>query len=90
VVTTEVAGAEELRRLVWIARDPSEFARAIQGALKRDRDRRRALRQAAVAPLSWDAIAAHLIATIDALRAGAELPPPLELRIPAVPGFLAR
>src|SRR4029453_8849224 len=47
VVTTEIAGAEELRRLVWIARDPSEFARAIQGALKRDRERRRALRQAA-------------------------------------------
>ena len=90
VVTTEVAGAEELRRLVWIARDPSEFARAIQGALKRDRDRRRALRQAAVAPLSWDEIAAHLVATIDALRAGAELPPPPELRIPAIPGFLAR
>jgi glycosyltransferase involved in cell wall biosynthesis len=90
VVTTEVAGAEELRRLVWIARDPSEFARAIQGALKRDRDRRRALRQAAIAPLSWDEIAAHLIATIDAIRAGADLPPPPELRIPAIPGFLAR
>jgi glycosyltransferase involved in cell wall biosynthesis len=90
VVTTEVAGAEELRRLVWIARDPSEFARAIQGALKRDRDRRRALRQAAVAPLSWDAIAAHTITTVDALRAGAELPAPPELRTPAIPGFLAR
>jgi len=90
VVTTEVAGAEELRRLVWIARDPSEFARAIQGALKRDRDRRRALRQAAVAPLSWDEIAAHTITTVDALRAGADLPPPPELKIPAIPGFLAR
>jgi glycosyltransferase involved in cell wall biosynthesis len=90
VVTTEVAGAEELRRLVWIARDPSEFARAIQGALKRDRDRRRALRQAAVAPLSWDEIAAHTITTVDALRAGAELPAPPELKIPAIPGFLAR
>jgi glycosyltransferase involved in cell wall biosynthesis len=90
VVTTAVAGAEELRRLVWIARDPSEFARAIQGALKRDRDRRRSLRQAAVAPLSWDAVADHLIATIDALRSGAELPSPPELRIPAIPGFLAR
>jgi glycosyltransferase involved in cell wall biosynthesis len=90
VVTTEVAGAEELRRLVWIARDPSEFARAIQGALKRDRDRRRALRQAAVAPLSWDAIAAHTITTIDALRAGADLPPLPELKVPAIPGFLAR
>jgi len=90
VVTTEVAGAEELRRLVWIARDPSEFARAIQGALKRDRDRRRALRQAAVAPLSWDAIAAHTITTTDALRAGADLPPPPEIKVPAIPGFLAR
>jgi glycosyltransferase involved in cell wall biosynthesis len=90
VVTTEVAGAEELRRLVWIARDPSEFARAIQGALKRDRDRRRALRQAAVAPLSWDAIAAHTITTIDALRSGADLPPLPELKVPAIPGFLAR
>jgi glycosyltransferase involved in cell wall biosynthesis len=90
VVTTEVAGAEELRRLVWIARDPSEFARAIQGALKRDRDRRRALRQAAVAPLSWDSIAAHTITTVDAIRAGAELPAPPELKIPAIPGFLAR
>jgi glycosyltransferase involved in cell wall biosynthesis len=90
VVTTEVAGAEELRRLVWIARDPSEFARAIQGALKRDRDRRRALRQAAVAPLSWDEVAAHTIATVDAVRSGADLPPPPELKIPAVPGFLAR
>jgi glycosyltransferase involved in cell wall biosynthesis len=90
VVTTEVAGAEELRRLVWIARDPSEFARAIQGALKRDRDRRRGLRQAAVAPLSWDEIAAHTIATVDALRSGADLPPPPEVKIPAIPGFLAR
>jgi glycosyltransferase involved in cell wall biosynthesis len=90
VVTTEVAGAEELRRLVWIARDPSEFARAIQGALKRDRDRRRALRQAAIAPLSWDEIAAHTIATVDAIRSGADLPPPPEVKIPAIPGFLAR
>jgi glycosyltransferase involved in cell wall biosynthesis len=90
VVTTEVAGAEELRRLVWIARDPSEFARAIQGALKRDRDRRRALRQAAVAPLSWDEIAAHTIATVDAIRSGSDLPPPPELKTPAIPGFLAR
>jgi glycosyltransferase involved in cell wall biosynthesis len=90
VVTTAVAGAEELRRLVWIARDPSEFARAIQGALKRDRDRRRSLRQAAVAPLSWDAVAEHLIASVDALRSGAEPPSPPELRIPAIPGFLAR
>jgi glycosyltransferase involved in cell wall biosynthesis len=90
VVTTEVAGAEELRRLVWIARDPSEFARAIQGALKRDRDRRRALRQAAVAPLSWDEIAAHTITTVDALRAGSDLPASPELKIPAIPGFLAR
>ena len=90
VVTTEVAGAEELRRLVWIARDPSEFARAIQGALKRDRERRRALRQAAVAPLSWDAIAAHTVASVDAVRAGAELPAAPELKLPAIPGFLAR
>jgi glycosyltransferase involved in cell wall biosynthesis len=90
VVTTEVAGAEELRRLVWIARDPSEFARAIQGALKRDRDRRRALRQAAVAPLSWDEIAAHTVATVDAIRSGSDLPPPPELKTPAIPGFLAR
>jgi glycosyltransferase involved in cell wall biosynthesis len=90
VVTTAVAGAEELRRLVWIARDPSEFSRAIQGALKRDRDRRRSLRQAAVAPLSWDAIAAHLVQSIDAVRQGADLPAPPELRIPAIPGFLAR
>jgi glycosyltransferase involved in cell wall biosynthesis len=90
VVTTAVAGAEELKRLVWIARDPSEFARAIQGALKRDRERRRSLRQAAVAPLSWDAVAAHLIASIDAVRSGAELPSPPELRVPAIPGFLAR
>jgi glycosyltransferase involved in cell wall biosynthesis len=90
VVTTAVAGAEELKRLVWIARDPSEFARAIQGALKRDRDRRRLLRQAAVAPLSWDAVADHLIASIDAVRSGAELPSPPELRVPAIPGFLAR
>jgi len=90
VVTTAVAGAEELRRLVSIARDPSEFARAIQGALKRDRDRRRSLRQAAVTPLSWDAVAAHLVASIDAVRSGAELPSPPELKIPAIPGFLAR
>jgi glycosyltransferase involved in cell wall biosynthesis len=90
VVTTAVAGAEELRRLVWIARDPSEFARAIQGALKRDRDRRRSLRQAAVAPLSWVAVADHLIATVDALRSGAEIPSPPELKVPAIPGFLAR
>jgi glycosyltransferase involved in cell wall biosynthesis len=90
VVTTAVAGAEELRRLVWIARDPSEFARAVQGALKRDRDRRRSLRQAAVAPLSWDAVADHLISTIDALRSGTELPSPPELKVPAIPGFLAR
>ena len=90
VVTTAVAGAEELRRLVWIARDPSEFARAIQGALKRDRERRRALRQAAVAPLSWDAIADHLVASIDAVRSGADPPPAPELKIPAIPGFLAR
>jgi glycosyltransferase involved in cell wall biosynthesis len=90
VVTTAVAGAEELRRLVWIARDPSEFARAIQGALKRDRERRRALRQAAVAALSWDAIADHTVASIDAVRAGAELPAAPELKVPAIPGFLAR
>jgi glycosyltransferase involved in cell wall biosynthesis len=90
VVTTAVAGAEELRRLVWIARDPSEFTRAIEGALKRDRERRRTLRQAAVAPLSWDAIAEHVIASVDAVRADAELPSPPELRIPAIPGFLAR
>ena len=90
VVTTEVAGAAELRRLVWIARDPSEFARAIQGALKRDRERRRALRQAAVGPLSWDAIAAHTLASVDAVRAGADLPDPPELKLPAIPGFLAR
>ncbi|HEX2155900.1 MAG TPA: glycosyltransferase, partial [Actinomycetes bacterium] len=90
VVTTEVAGAAELRRLVWIARDPSEFARAIQGALKRDRERRRALRQAAVSPLSWDAIAAHTVASVDAVRAGADLPDPPELKLPAIPGFLAR
>jgi glycosyltransferase involved in cell wall biosynthesis len=90
VVTTAVAGAEELRRLVWIARDPSEFARAIQGALKRDRERRRSLRQAAVAPLSWDAIADHVVASVDAVRADAELPGPPELKVPAIPGFLAR
>jgi glycosyltransferase involved in cell wall biosynthesis len=90
VVTTAVAGAEELRRLVWIARDPSEFARAIQGALKRDRDRRRSLRQAAVAPLSWDAVAEHLLASVDAVRSGGELPPPPDLKVPAIPGFLAR
>jgi glycosyltransferase involved in cell wall biosynthesis len=90
VVTTAVAGAEELRRLVWIARDPSEFARAIQGALKRDRDRRRSLRQAAVAPLSWDAVAEHLIASVDAVRSGGELPSPPDLKVPAIPGFLAR
>src|SRR6266496_5874018 len=82
--------AEELRRLVWIARDPSEFSRAIQGALKRDRDRRRSLRQAAVAPLSWDAIGDHLVQSVDAVRAGGDLPGPPELRIPAIPGFLAR
>jgi glycosyltransferase involved in cell wall biosynthesis len=90
VVTTAVAGAEELRRLVWIARDPSEFSRAIQGALKRDRDRRRSLRQAAVAPLSWDAIADHLVQSVNAVRAGGDPPSPPELRIPAIPGFLAR
>lgn len=90
VVTTAVAGAEELKRLVWIARDPSEFSRGIQGALKRDRDRRRTLRQGAVAPLSWDAIAGHLVQSIDAVRAGADLPSAPELRIPAIPGFLAR
>jgi glycosyltransferase involved in cell wall biosynthesis len=90
VVTTAVAGVEELRRLVWTARDASEFARAIQGARKRDRDRRRGLRQAAVGPLSWDAIAAHLIASIDAVRSGADPPPPPEPKVPAIPGFLAR
>ncbi len=90
VVTTAVAGAEELRRLVWIARDPSEFARAIQGALKRDRERRRSLRQAAVAPLSWDALAEHLLASVDAVRGDADPPAPPELKIPAIPGFLAR
>jgi glycosyltransferase involved in cell wall biosynthesis len=90
VVTTAVAGAADLRRLVWIARDPSEFARAIQGALKRDRERRRTLRQAAVAPLSWDAVAEHVVASVDAVRAGAELPGPPELKVPAIPGFLAR
>jgi glycosyltransferase involved in cell wall biosynthesis len=90
VVTTAVAGAEELRRLVWIARDPSEFARAIQGALKRDRERRRSYRQAAVAPLSWDAVAEHTVASVDAVRAGGELPAAPELRVPAIPGFLAR
>jgi hypothetical protein len=65
-------------------------ARAIQGALKRDRERRRALRQAAVAPLSWDAIAAHTLASVDAVRAGTDLPDPPELKLPAIPGFLAR
>jgi glycosyltransferase involved in cell wall biosynthesis len=90
VVTTAVAGAEELRRLVSIARDPSEFSRAIQGALKRDRDRRRSLRQAAVAPLSWDAIAEHLLHSVEAVRSGSDLPAPPELKIPAIPGFLAR
>ena len=90
VVTTAVAGAEELRRLVWIARDPSEFSRAIQGALKRDRDRRRSLRQAAVAPLSWGAIADHLVSSIDAVRSDSDLPAAPELKIPAIPGFLAR
>ncbi len=90
VVTTAVAGAEELRRLVSIARDPSEFSRAIQSALKRDRDRRRSLRQAAVAPLSWDAIADHLVASIDAVRSGADVPAAPELKVPAIPGFLAR
>jgi glycosyltransferase involved in cell wall biosynthesis len=90
VVTTAVAGAEELRRLVWIARDPSEFARAIQGALKRDRDRRRSLRQAAVAPLSWDAIAEYLMQSVETVRSGGDLPSPPELKIPAIPGFLAR
>ena len=90
VVTTAVAGVEALRRLVWTARDASEFARAIQGARKRDRDRRRGLRQAAVVPLSWDAIAAHLLASVDAVAAGAEPPAPPEPRVPAIPGFLAR
>jgi glycosyltransferase involved in cell wall biosynthesis len=90
VVTTEVAGAEELRRLVWIARDPSEFARAIQGALKRDRGGGRAFLRVAVAPLSLDAIAAHTVASVDAVRAGADPPAPPELRTPAIPGFLAR
>jgi glycosyltransferase involved in cell wall biosynthesis len=90
VVTTPVAGVEDLRRLVWVARDASEFARAIKGALKRDRERRQTLRQAAVAPLSWDAIAAHLVASVDAVRSGGELPGPPELRLPSIPGFLAR
>jgi hypothetical protein len=75
---------------VWSARDASEFARAIQGARKRDRDRRRGLRQAAVAPLSWDAIAAHLLASVDAVRAGGDPPAPPEPKVPAIPGFLAR
>jgi glycosyltransferase involved in cell wall biosynthesis len=90
VVTTAVAGVEELRRLVWTARDASEFARAIQGARKRDRERRRSLRIAAVAPLSWDAIANHLIASVDAVRRGADPPAAPEPKIPAIPGFLAR
>jgi glycosyltransferase involved in cell wall biosynthesis len=90
VVTTAVAGVEELRRLLWTARDPGEFARAIQGANKRDRTRRRALRQAAVAPLTWDAIAAHLIASVDAVRRDADLPDPPEPKVTVFPGFLAR
>ena len=90
VVTTAVAGVEELRRLVWVARDPGEFARAIQGARKRNRERRRALRQAAVAPLSWDNIADYLIASIDAIRAGEDLPDPPEAKVPHIPGFRLR
>jgi glycosyltransferase involved in cell wall biosynthesis len=90
VVTTAVAGVEELRRLLWTARDPGEFARAIQGAHKRDRDRRRGLRQAAVAPLTWDAIAAHLVASVDAVRRDAEPPAPPEPKVTVFPGFLAR
>lgn len=90
VVTTAVAGVDELRRLVSTARDAGEFARAIQGARKRDRERRRSLRQAAVAPLSWAAVAAHLIASVEAVRGGGDPPATPELRIPAIPGFLAR
>ncbi|HKE97547.1 MAG TPA: glycosyltransferase [Actinomycetes bacterium] len=90
VVTTAVAGVEELRRLVWTARDAGEFARAIQGARKRDRERRRSLRQAAVTPLSWDAVADHLVASVEAVRGGADPPATPEARIPAIPGFLAR
>jgi glycosyltransferase involved in cell wall biosynthesis len=90
VVTTPVAGVDELKRLVWSARDASEFARAIQGARKRDRERRRSLRVAAVAPLSWDAIAGHLIASVDAVRRGADPPQPPEPKMPTIPGFLAR
>ncbi len=90
VVTTAVAGVEELRRLVWSARDASEFARAIQGARRRDGTRRRALRQSALAPLAWDGIAGHLVDSVDAVRAGRDLPAAPEPRVPAVPGFLAR
>jgi glycosyltransferase involved in cell wall biosynthesis len=90
VVTTAVAGVEELRRLLWTARDPGEFARAIQGAHKRDRNRRRGLRQAAIAPLTWDAIAAHLVASVDAARRGAEPPAPPEPKVTVFPGLLAR
>ena len=90
VVTTAVAGVDELRRLVWTARDAGEFARAIQGARKRDRERRKSLRQAAVGPLSWDAVAAHLISSVEAVRGGGDLPATPELRVPAIPGFLAR
>lgn len=90
VVTTPVAGVEELRRLVWTARDPGEFARAIRGAHKRDRVRRRGLRQAAVASLSPDAIAGYLIDSVEAVRRGNDPPGPPEPRVPSIPGFLAR
>ena len=39
---------------------------------------------------SWDAIADHTLASVDAVRAGADLPDPPELKLPAIPGFLAR
>ena len=90
MVTTAVAGAEELRRIVWIEREPSAFARAIENARKRDGERRRSLRQGAVAPLSWDAVADYAIASIDAVRAGSDPPSAPELKIPSIPGFLAR
>lgn len=90
VITTPVAGVEELKRLVWTARDPGEFARGIRGAVKRDRERRRGLRQAAVASLTWDAIAANLIDSVEAIRRGEDPPSPPEPRVPSIPGFLAR
>ena len=89
VVTTEIAGAAELRRLVWIARDPSEFARAIQGPSSATgsgagpcaRPRSAPCPGTPSPPTRWPA---------STPSGRAPTCPTPELKLPAIPGFLAR